>query len=124
MNILLLVAMIFEALFGIGFLLVPATMMDPFGVTVDQVSASLARVLGSGLIGFAVMLWFARKSDRLEFKKGVARGLLAYYLISAGLFILTQISGLMNAWGWGLIGLHAIFAVLFGVFIVKKPAAA
>jgi hypothetical protein len=124
MNTLFLVAMIFEALFGIGFLLVPAAMMDPLGVAVDDVASTFARVFGSTLISFAVMLWFARKSDRLEHKRGVACGLFVYYLISAMLFVLTQTSGLMNSKGWGLVVLHAVFAALFGYFIVKKPAGA
>jgi hypothetical protein len=67
---LFIVALIIEALFGIGFVIAPVAMLGPFGVTFNAIAATFARLFGSALISFPMLLWFARKSDKPEFKKG------------------------------------------------------
>ena len=119
MNTLFLVALIVEALFGLGLTLVPDAMMGSFGVTLDPAATTFARLFGSALISFPFLLWFARKSDKLEFKKGAAYSLFAYYLVSTVLFVTAQLAGQMNALGWGVIGLHLVFIVWFGYFLIK-----
>jgi hypothetical protein len=118
-NTLFLVAMIIEAIFGIGLLVAPGPMMAPMGVTLDLISTNFARLFGSALISFPILLWFARKSDQMDFKKGVVYGMFAYYLISGVLLLMAQLAGQTNAMGWGLIGIHAVLLVWFGTYIFK-----
>ena len=33
---------------------------------------------------------------------------------------MTKLSGVMNALGWGMVAVHAVFAAWFGYFIVKR----
>ena len=120
MNTLFTVAMIIEALAGIGCLFVPAAVFGPFGVTLDEIATPFVRLLGSTLISFSVLLWLARRSDSPEFRKGVGCSLFAYYLVSAVLLVITQMAGLMNALGWSTIGVHVALLVWFGYYIVKK----
>ena len=120
MDTLFLVVLVLEALFGIGFVLVPAAMLALLGVTLDDVSMSLARLLGSAMISYPVLLWFARRSDSLQFKKGAVYCLFTYFIVSAVLLVMTELSGTMNALGWGTVAAHAAFAVWFGYFIVRR----
>jgi hypothetical protein len=120
MNTLFMVSMIIEGIFAAGFIAVPGTMMGQFGVTLDVTATVFARLFGSALLGFPVILWYARQSDKTEFKTGVARGLFIYYLGSAPILLLTQTAGLMNAMGWSVVVLHFIFLVWFGVYAFKK----
>ena len=71
MNTLFLLALIIEALFGIGFVLAPAAVLGPFGLAFNDVATTFARLFGSALVSFPILLWFARKSDKPELKKGV-----------------------------------------------------
>ncbi len=119
MNTLFLVALIIEALFGLGFLFVPGPMLGPYGVTLDATATAIARLFGSALISFPVLLWFARKSDKTEFKKGAVYSLFAYYLVSTVLLVITLLAGLINGLGWVVVGIHVIFLVWFGYFLVK-----
>jgi len=119
-NTLFLVALIVEAVFGIGFVLAPAAMLAPFGVTFNDIATAFARLFGSALISFPILLWFARKSETSEFKICVAYSMFAYYLVSTILLVMTQLAGLMNALGWIVIGIHVVLLVWFGYFIVKK----
>jgi len=119
MNTLFLVTLIVEGLFALGFIFVPGAMLGTFGVTLDVTSAILARLFGSALVGFPVLLWFARKSANTEFKKGAVKSLFAYYLVSTVPLVIAETTGLMNALGWSVVGLHGIFLLWFGYFLVK-----
>lgn len=122
MNTLFWVALIIEAIFGIGFLLVPAGMLGPFGVTLNDIATTFARLFGSALIGFTILLWFALKTDTPEFKNGAIYSMLTYYLVSTVLLVINQLAGLMNALGWSVVGIHLVFIVWFGYFIVTKKS--
>ncbi|MGA2489394.1 MAG: hypothetical protein ABSF99_04300 [Anaerolineales bacterium] len=120
MDTLFLVSLIVSAVFGIGFLFIPGPMLGPFGVTLNATATTFARLFGSTLISFAILLWFARQSKVIMLKKGLVYSLFTYYLVSSILLVITQLSGLMNALGWSIVGLHVILMVWFGVFLFKK----
>jgi hypothetical protein len=120
MDILFIVAMIVTGLFGLGFLFAPAALLVTLGITVDSAAGALARLFGSLLIAQPFLLWFARKSNQPGYKLGVAYCLFTYFLISSILLVTFQLQGLLNGLGWVIIGLHAILAVWFGYFVVKK----
>jgi hypothetical protein len=82
MNTLFLVAMIIQALFGLGFTLIPGLMLAPFGVTFNPTATVFANLFGSSLIGYVILLWFARKTDNLEFKKATVYCEFIFLLIS------------------------------------------
>ena len=117
---ILLVAFIVELVFGIGFLIVPGPMLDPFGVILNATATTFARLFGSSLISISLILWFARRSEQSLLKSGVVYSLFAYYLISTVLLLLTEFSGLMNVLGWIVISIHLILLIWFGYFVFEK----
>lgn len=117
MNTLFLFSFILEAIFGIGFILVPAQVMGPMGVTLNETATSFARLFGSALISFPVLLFFARRSDKIEFKKVAVKTLFVYYLISTILLLMIQLTGQMNALGWSVVILHGGFTFWFGYYL-------
>lgn len=119
MNTLFIVALVIEALFGIGFLIAPGAMLGPFGVTFNDIATTFARLLGSALISFSILLWFARKSNEPEFKMGVVYSMFAYYFVSSVLLVIALLTGQMNAMGWSVVGIKAVLLVWFGYFLVK-----
>ena len=120
MNTLFLVYLIVEAIFGIGFLFVPGLMMDPMGVTLDETSTTFARLFGSLIISIPVLLFFARKSASVEFKRGVVYCIFIYLLASTIILLITQIKGLMNAMGWSIVFLHLVFLLWSGYYLIKQ----
>ena len=120
MDILLLVAFIVELVFGIGFLIVPGPMLDPFGVILNATATTFARLFGSSLISISLILWFARRSDQSLLKRGVVYSLFAYYLISTVLLLQTEFAGLMNVLGWIVISIHLILLIWFGCIVFEK----
>jgi len=120
MNTLFLAAMIVEAVFGLGFLFIPAPMLAPFGVTLDVTATAFVRHFGSALIAFPILLWYARKSNNPEFKQGAVYSLFTYLLTSTVLLLSVQFTGLMNALGWVIIAIHVFFLVWFGYYFIRK----
>ncbi|MFZ2096957.1 MAG: hypothetical protein WAV05_09985 [Anaerolineales bacterium] len=120
MNLLFLVAMIVEAIFAFGFIFIPVTLMAQMGLTIDAVGATLTRQFGSALLGFAILLWFSRKSSNLEFKKGVIYALFIYFLVSGLILVIAQFAVQMVPMIWAIVVLHLIFTIWFGYYMVKK----
>jgi hypothetical protein len=120
MNTLFLVALIVEALFGLGFIFIPGKMLEPYGVILNETATTFARLFGSAILSFPILLWFARKSENQDFRKAVVYTLLFYFLVSTILLVMAQTAGLMNALGWSVIGIHVLFIVWFGYYTVKK----
>jgi hypothetical protein len=119
MNTLFIVSLIVEAIFGIGFILVPANLLAPMGVTLNNTSTTFACLFGSAIISFPFILYLARKSDNLIFKKSVVNSMFVYFSISTLLLFITQINGQMNTLGWSVISLHFVLTVWFGYYLVK-----
>lgn len=120
MNALFMAAMIIESIFALGFISVPGLMLGQFGVVLNETATVFARLFGSAMLSFPVLLWYGRRSDKPEFKKGVVRGLFMHYLVSTPILLLTQTAGLMNPKGWIIVVLHLVFLVWFGLYAFKK----
>ena len=119
MNILFLAYLIVEAIFGIGFILVPDLLMAPMGVTLDITSGNFARMLGSAILSFPVLMFLARRSTSIEFKSGAIYCAIVYLFVSTIILLITQISGLMNSMGWGIVILHLVFLIWFGYYAIQ-----
>ena len=63
MKTLFTITLIVELLFAIGFLVMPTTLVGLFGVSLGDFGVALARFFGSALLGFVVLMWFARSTD-------------------------------------------------------------
>jgi len=120
MRTLFMAYMIVEAIFGIGFLFAPDLLMGPMGVTLDVTSTTFARLLGTLILSIPVLLFFARKSSNTEFKSGVVYSVFVYLLLSTVLLLITQLKGLMNSMGWGIVILHLAFMIWFGYYLINR----
>lgn len=120
MATLFLVTLVIQALFGLGFVFAPGALLAPFGVTFDPISKAFANLYGSTLLGFVVLLWFARKSNQPEFKMWTVYSEFAYMVIGLVILLMIQLGGLMNSLGWIIIAEHIVLFVWFGYFVVKK----
>lgn len=63
MQTLFTITLIVELLFGLGFLILPGMLVGLFGVTLDDFGVALDRFFGSALLGFVVLMWFARSTE-------------------------------------------------------------
>jgi hypothetical protein len=119
MNRLFLSYLIVEAIFGISFIFIPGILLGPLGLTLDETSTIFARLFGTAIIGIPVLLFFARKSTSVEFKRGATFCIFIYLFASTIILLITIIKGLMNALGWSIIILHLVYTLWSGYYLIK-----
>src|SRR3972149_3349206 len=61
LTLTLAVAAIGSFLFGLAYVMVPASLLSQYGITLDPSNQWVARYFGAALLGFAAILWLARK---------------------------------------------------------------
>ena len=112
-NILLIIAAVYLALVGIGFMLAPSLMVFS-ALPPDVPGGVLAelRQYGGALLGIAVLNWIARNAEPSKAKDGVFVGnTVGFALVALG-GVARQISGAF-AIGWVFVAVNALLAVAF-----------
>lgn len=115
----MIIAAILYAGFGIGLLLIPSQFMAMYGVDLNPGGAMMARILGSALIGFALLFYWMRNDGR-ETLMAVLRASFVYNVVDFFVVLTATLGGVMNAMGWMPVGLHVFLALGFGYFAFMK----
>jgi len=107
-------------LFGLGFLLVPASMLSVYGTSTNSTGLLTARVFGIGNIQLSIIMWTSRNDVGSKILKTLV---LLLFLGNALAFVLAlqaQISEVFNVLGWTNVALYLLFAVGYGYFQLIK----
>ena len=120
MQTMFTVTFIVELIFALGFIIAPVTLFGTFGVEPSPFGISLARMLGSSLLAFCTLLWYARGSKSTDLQTATVRSLFLYWLVSSVLLVMAQSAGIFNAMGWSTVVLHVGFLIWYGTFAFKK----
>lgn len=105
--------------FGIGLLIIPVQFMAMYGVGLNPGGAMMARILGSALIGFALLFYWMRNDGR-DTLMSVLRASFVYNVVDFFVVLSATLGGVMNAMGWMPVGLHVFLAAGFGYFAFMK----
>ena len=98
-------AAIGSLLFGLAYLLVPASLLTLYGIALDPSSQWVARLFGSALLGYAAMLWLARKVP-----SGPALRAILELPLGSG-----------NALVWSTALIYFLLSLGFGDFVLRVP---
>jgi len=107
--------------FGLGLLLIPATFMTTYGVTLNSSGVFMTRILGSALTAYSLIFYWNRNtplSDNTQ--HNILKGNFIYNIIDTPVVLMGTLNGVMSAMGWVPVGLHIFLAVTFGYFTFKK----
>ena len=115
----LIVKAIISLGFGIALVLIPVAMMSLLGATLDPTGIFVARGNGAGLIGIGLICWFNRSADR-DALRGITLALFVSDTILLIATLLAQLSGIMNALGWGLLAITLFLVLGLGYFRFLK----
>jgi hypothetical protein len=113
-NVLFLFAGVLALAFGLGFLLVPATVLPVYGVQPEPATALMSRFFGVALVQLGLVLILIREvRDAVAIRALALAGVLGS--ISGVLVALIGVtSGLTNALGWSTVGIYGV--LLLGYF--------
>lgn len=120
MKNLLTAAVIFTLLLGAVFILFPAGSFSLLGAEPSSLGLMLTRILGAAVLGFFVILSYARISNQQDLHKAVLRGLFSYLLFSTAFLLVSQLTGLFDPMGWVLVVIHFLFLIWSAPYAFRK----
>ena len=124
LNTLLLIAGLFALVFGLGFLLIPATLLPLYGVEPGPATVLMSRFFGAALMQLGTALYLVREAR----EPGTQRG-----LVIAGVFgslagltvaLMGQLNGLVNAMGWSTVLIYGALLLGYATCLRGRTAAA
>lgn len=116
----LIVAAIFDGVFGLGFLLLPGAFFEPFGVAFNPAGEMVARVFGSALVALALVYWWMRREAGGAALQAVLRGSALYNAISVVPLNAGVLGGVTNVLGWIPVTIHLLLAAGFAYFSFQR----
>ena len=120
---LLIINAIVALVYGIGELLIPATMFSLYGVTQSPSAILMAQYFGLSLIAIGLLAWFARNVADSEAQRAIILALLISDVIGVIVSGLGTVSGTMSAVGWSAVGIYLLLALGYAYFQFMKPSA-
>ena len=120
---LLVVNAIVGLVYGISFVLVPATVLSLYGMTQGTSEALAGQFFGVALIAIGLLTWFARNVADSEAQRAIILALLISDVVGTIVAVLGTLSGVMNAVGWSAVGIYLLLALGYAYFQFMKPSA-
>lgn len=111
-------------IFGIGSVVIPQTLVTLFGSTLNPAGVLMMQYGGVWLIGLGLLAWLVRNAAESEARKAVILAFMVCYGIAFIVALLAQLNAVLNAFGWGTVGLNMVLALGYGYFQFAKPGAA
>ncbi len=118
---LLTINAIIAAIFGMGFLIIPKTILSIYGGTLTDVGTILARLLGAEFLSYAAITWLARNIKETRMLRIIVPGCLIGFGLGFIVFLLAQLSGVFNFLGWSTVMVYLFFTLGYGYFYFKDP---
>ena len=112
------------AIAGVAGLLAPAEVASTFGVVLDAVGRSQARLLGAGYIGYAVIVWLSRDIRDVVAQRAIAIGNVVSWALSLIVGVAGVVAGLAGTQLWALLVLELAFTAAWGYFAIIDRAKA
>ncbi len=115
---------IVAGVYGISFVLIPATVLSLYGVTQGPGEILMGQYFGVALIGIGALTWLARNVADSEAQRAIILAMLISCVVGLIVSVLGTITGVMNTFGWSAVGIYLFFSLGYGYFqFLKKPAA-
>ena len=118
---LLLVNALVATAFGLGFLIAPAQVLSPYGVSLTVPGLFMCRLFGGALLGFGVASWLLRDSTDAASLRAFAIALAVSDVVSGAIAAWSVLSGNVNALGWSTVVLYALLGGGFGYYAATQP---
>ena len=108
-------------LLGLGFLVVPGSILDLFGVDEYGATRLISQLFGTALLGLGLLLWFAKDVTEANLQKGMAVALLVGAETGLVIIALGTFSGILRENWWIAMVLYAILGVAYGYLVFQRP---
>ena len=108
-------------LFGLAFLLVPASLLSLYGITLDPSAQWVARYLGSAFLGIAALTWLGRAATSGPGLRAILVGGFVVSITGLVVAIFDRLYGSGNMLVWSTVVIYLLLSLGFGYFVFLKP---
>jgi len=122
LSTLFIINAVVAILFGLAFLLAPASMAEVYGLEADagsdyvQGAEFITRFAGAAFIAFGVLTWQARYSADSTARRAIVLAFFVGYVLGFVVAVIAQFQEAYNALGWSTVVIYLLFALGFGYF--------
>jgi hypothetical protein len=122
LSTLFIINAVVALLFGLAFLLAPASMAEVYGLEADagsdyvQGAEFIGRFAGVAFIGFAVIAWQARYSADSTARRAIVLAFFVSFALGFIVSVIAQFQEVYNALGWSTVVIYLLFALGYGYF--------
>ena len=121
LNVLLVLAAVIAAVFGVAFVVASGPLLSIYGVTLDKAGTLVAQLFGASLIGVAVLNWLARNVTDPDARRAVIFANLTQDVVGFVVILIGQLAGIPNAFGWSNVAIYLLLALGFGYIQFMQP---
>jgi len=107
-------------LFGLAYLLAPASVASLYGITLDP-SSQYPRYFGSALLGFAAILWLGRKVTSGPALRAILVGGFVASITGLVVAVFQALNGPGNALVWSAVVIYLLLSLGFADFVFRTP---
>lgn len=112
----LLVSIIIAA----AFILAPGLTLSLYGMNGGEALFAITQYFGTTHLSFAVLIWLVFRAKDPRFIRSLVVAFFVGDVAGTAVLLLAQLRGVMNAMGWGFVGLSLLFAVGYGYGALKN----
>lgn len=120
MRSFLIFATLVYGVFGLGLLAIPGLFLSPYGIDLNTAGMMMCRLLGSALVGLAIVFWQVRGEAPLGAVGSVVLGNFIYNLVDVVVLLASMSRGELGVLAWGPIGLHVVLTLGFGWLTLRR----
>ena len=121
---LFIVNAIVSIIFGVVLVVIPAQALQQYGVELPAAGVYVAQLVGSSLIGYAIITWLLRNEGDGLVRQTVLLALFVGYVIAFVASLISQLNGLANGLGWTTVVIDLLFALASAYFRFIKTGTA
>lgn len=120
LSIVLIINAIFAGLGGLGLVLMPDQLINPYGATLNDGGRFMSQLLGVILLGLAAISWNFRNIKTKEDRKMLLPGFIIAHAGAAAFGFAAYNNGLFNSMIWVDVIMHAALGVAFAYYLFIK----
>jgi hypothetical protein len=118
LNTLLAINAVVAVIFGLGFVLIPETLLSFYGVSLSAAGLYLGRLLGGAFLGYGILSWLVRDGSGHEMR-AIVLALFVSEIIGFVITVFYQLQGVANALGWSTAAIYLLLGAAFGYHYFK-----
>jgi hypothetical protein len=120
-----LIGAVLALVFGIGFIVAPASVLAIYGVPGDVPVALMGRFFGTALLQIGVTLWLLKETRDAATQRGLAMGGALGAVVGIVVSLMGTMAGTLNVMGWTVVAIYAILLLAYlGAMRAPRAAAA